>query len=56
MTLFDKEDKILLTRRSSTMHYFPHAWVMPGGHIDNGESLENGVIRELFEETGVSID
>lgn len=29
---------------------------MPGGHIDFGESLEEGVIRELLEETGIQID
>jgi len=28
---------------------------LPGGHIDPGESLEDGVIRELFEETGISL-
>jgi 8-oxo-dGTP pyrophosphatase MutT (NUDIX family) len=56
MALFDKDHRILLTRRNANMHTFPHAWVMPGGHIDLGESLEFGVIRELLEETGVNIE
>jgi 8-oxo-dGTP pyrophosphatase MutT (NUDIX family) len=34
----------------------PRAWVLPGGHIDLGESLEQGVIRELLEETGIEIE
>eukprot|EP00349_Pseudokeronopsis_sp_Brazil_P002611 CAMPEP_0202962052 /NCGR_PEP_ID=MMETSP1396-20130829/6151_1 /ASSEMBLY_ACC=CAM_ASM_000872 /TAXON_ID= /ORGANISM="Pseudokeronopsis sp., Strain Brazil" /LENGTH=120 /DNA_ID=CAMNT_0049682357 /DNA_START=433 /DNA_END=795 /DNA_ORIENTATION=+ len=35
---------------------FPHAWVMPGGHVDPGESLEEAVVRELIEETGVLVE
>ena len=38
------------------MKIFPHAWVLPGGHVEPGETLENAVIRELDEETGVKID
>ena len=53
MAVFDAEGKILLTRRNASMRVFPHAWVMPGGHIDLGESLEEGVIREILEETGI---
>ena len=34
---------------------FPNSWVLPGGHIDPVESLEEGVIRELSEETGINI-
>ena len=29
---------------------------MPGGHIEQGESLEECVIREIYEETGVKIE
>ncbi|CDW78687.1 nudix hydrolase family protein [Stylonychia lemnae] len=56
MALFDSERNLLLTRRNSNLRVFPHAWVMPGGHIDLGESLEEGVVRELKEETGIQID
>ena len=35
------------------MRVYPNAWVLPGGHIDLGETLEECVIREVNEETGV---
>lgn len=32
------------------------AWQMPQGGIDDGESVRNAGLRELFEETGVTAD
>jgi len=29
---------------------------MPGGHIDPGETLQQGVIREVLEETGIKVE
>jgi nucleoside triphosphatase len=37
------------------MRVFPNAWVMPGGHIESGETLEEALIREINEETGIEI-
>ena len=38
------------------MSVFPGAWVLPGGHIEVGESLEECAVREIKEETGIEIE
>ena len=56
MVIQDDSDSVLLTKRSKDMSVFPGAWVLPGGHIEVGESLEECAIREVKEETGIEID
>ena len=53
MAIQDQDGKLLVTRRPKHMRIFPYAWVLPGGKIDPNESLEECVIREIEEETGI---
>ncbi|MBP7767021.1 NUDIX hydrolase [Candidatus Saccharibacteria bacterium] len=32
------------------------SWTLPGGGVSRGESYRVGVVRELFEEVGISLD
>lgn len=53
--LIDSQNRIFLTRRSLEKSYAPGKWENPAGHVQAGETPEHAVIRELQEETGVSV-
>jgi 8-oxo-dGTP diphosphatase len=48
-------DSLLMFKRSENKKKFPGFWSLPGGHIDEGEDPLAAAIREVQEETGVSI-
>ena len=50
-----KKDKVLLVKRSSYMKKHAGEWDLPGGHIIEGEDMEDGLLREVWEETGLRI-
>jgi len=50
-----KDDKVLLLKRSDYMKKHAGEWDLPGGHIIEGETLEDGLVREVWEETGLRV-
>ncbi|XP_069675045.1 nucleoside diphosphate-linked moiety X motif 17-like [Periplaneta americana] len=54
--LESSDSHILMTQRSERMRSFPKAWVPPGGHLEVGEPLVSGALRELREEAGLMLD
>ncbi|HVA79797.1 MAG TPA: NUDIX domain-containing protein [Candidatus Binataceae bacterium] len=47
--------RMLVLRRAATMRYAPGAWDLPGGHLAIGESVEQCLLREVREETGLDV-
>jgi 8-oxo-dGTP pyrophosphatase MutT (NUDIX family) len=48
-------DTLLITRRAQGLRNHAGQWALPGGRRDAGESIEDAALRELREETGVSL-
>ena len=46
--VFNEKSEILLQKRADNGW-----WGLPSGYVDIGESVEQGAIREIWEETGV---
>lgn len=48
--VFDKENRVLMQKRSDNGQ-----WGLPGGFMDLGESVQETVRREVYEETGFKL-
>lgn len=53
MCLVYDDNRVLVQEKSGTKHQ--GGLVFPGGHVEDGESLRDSIIREIREETGLTI-
>jgi 8-oxo-dGTP pyrophosphatase MutT (NUDIX family) len=53
--IITKENKILLQKRKGSK-LWPGYYALPAGHIDEGETQFDALIREAQEELGINID
>jgi len=49
--IFNKANELLLLKS----HKWPGKYVIPGGHVELGETLEQAAVREAKEETGLDV-
>jgi 8-oxo-dGTP diphosphatase len=52
---FDGIEKIFLPKRADTKKFLPGVYEIPGGHIEYGEDIVEGLRREIKEEFEVDI-
>lgn len=48
--------RVLLIQRSPQAKFAPRHWDLPVGKADKGEAITTTAVRELREETGLSVD
>ena len=49
-----KDDELLISKRPESVH-LGGLWEFPGGKLEIGETYEDCVIREIYEELGVEV-
>ena len=55
LVIVDSKDRVLFLKRSNYVKKYAGEWDLPGGHLKANESLQNGLSREVKEETGLDI-
>lgn len=53
--IFDPEGRVFLAKRSMRKQVAPGAWHLPGGKVEEGETLADAIARELREEFGFAV-
>lgn len=51
-----RDDTVLLLKRSADKAHLPGYWDPCSGRMERGETPEQAVIREAFEETGLTVE
>lgn len=50
-----RDGKLLVAKRAETERFLPGIFEIPGGKVEFGETMEEGVAREIREEMGIEV-
>jgi len=56
--IFDELGRVLLIRPSDYKNFgeYQNAWYPPTGHVKEGETIENALVREAYEELNITVE
>ncbi|KKS42110.1 hypothetical protein A3H03_00600 [Candidatus Kuenenbacteria bacterium RIFCSPLOWO2_12_FULL_42_13] len=54
--IINKEGKLLVVKRSMREIAFPGRWALPGGKLEDNETVMEGLKKECKEEVGIEIE
>ena len=54
--LADEGGKVLILKRSTDCKTNPGKWELPGGKVNQDESFDHALLREVYEETNLKIE
>ena len=55
VVVLNSQERALILKRSDEVGYAARRWSIPGGHIQEDETREEGAIRETKEETNLEV-
>jgi 8-oxo-dGTP diphosphatase len=53
--IFNEKGELFLMKRGAKTQNEQGCWIVPGGKLEYGETLADGIVREVKEELGVTI-